>query len=32
MAAALYGDAALVRELLDAGADPNVANDAARRR
>ena len=28
MAAALYGDAALVRELLDAGADPNVANDA----
>jgi ankyrin repeat protein/mono/diheme cytochrome c family protein len=28
MAAALYGDAALVRELLDAGADPNVTNDA----
>ena len=28
MTAALYGDAALVRELLDAGADPNIANDA----
>jgi ankyrin repeat protein len=28
MAAALYGDAALVKELLDAGADPNVTNDA----
>jgi ankyrin repeat protein/mono/diheme cytochrome c family protein len=28
MTAALYGDAALVKELLDAGADPNVANDA----
>jgi ankyrin repeat protein len=28
MAAALYGDAALVRRLLDAGADPNAANAA----
>jgi ankyrin repeat protein len=28
MMAALYGDAALVKTLLDAGADPNVANDA----
>ena len=28
MMAALYGDAALVRTLLDAGAKPNVANDA----
>ena len=28
MAAALYGDAALVAALLDAGADPNVADDA----
>src|SRR4051812_22712918 len=28
MAAALYGDAALVKELLDAGANPNIANDA----
>ena len=28
MTAALYGDAALVKELLDAGADPNAANDA----
>lgn len=28
MAAALYGDAAAVRTLLDAGADPNVADDA----
>ena len=28
MTAALYGDAALVRELLDAGADPNIADDA----
>lgn len=27
MIAALYGDAALVQTLLDAGADPNVAND-----
>lgn len=28
MAAALYGDAALVKALLDQGADPDVANDA----
>ena len=28
MAAALHGDAALVRALLDRGADPNIANDA----
>ena len=28
MAAALYGDASLVATLLDAGADPNVADDA----
>ena len=28
MMAALYGDVALVRDLLDAGADPNIANDA----
>jgi len=28
MAAALYGDAAVIRTLLDAGADPNVADDA----
>ena len=28
MAAALYGDAPLVKTVLDAGADPNAANDA----
>jgi ankyrin repeat protein len=28
MAAALYGDASLVKTLLDQGADPNAANDA----
>ncbi len=28
MAAALYGDAALVKTVLDAGGDPNAANDA----
>ncbi len=28
MFAALYGDAAMVRELLEGGADPNIANDA----